>query len=414
MLLSVLLFWFLYDHVACNFTKELLAEYTVYANGWNLAWASPAQKACYKRNRTLYDPQNILISRFQMHECQIFFSMPRFKKGVPFTLSTGSIKYFDKHQLLLSPFPSWSYHISDQTCPRKIQNAVDLVIDADATMWVLDVGVIHTQEKPIRMENPKIWAFSVINATFMNLIDLRLLTQCKSRLQFIQYEKVSDCGGMTVLYVSDAGLTSILVWTVEKNSGLRVQFPPETAGESPCKDIFYIAIVQSDCKGALLFFTYLNAPKLYYIPTQNIRAGRTEGAVIDVGVKPARMVILGTDGGTSLFFRVRGESDIYMWDSREAFRHDNFVHVYKSDDCRYTTQVTPGYRNLMWMIQSNFQDFVRGCTGCLGVSSKVSPLVKFCEEVECLRMQPKTLPLCMPGNNIGGLTIDDDSQAAAP
>ena len=88
----------------------------------------------------------------------------------------------------------------------------------------------------------------------------------------------------------------------------------------------------------------------------------------------------GTDNRKTIFFRLRGENDIFMWNVESAFGPENFILAQPGEDCRMTTQVLPGYKRLMWSIESNYQDFLFGTTGCLGVNTRLKPLVKFCDE----------------------------------
>lgn len=76
-------------------------------------------------------------------------------------------------------------------------------------------------------------------------------------------------------------------------------------------------------------------------------------------------VILGVDGGTSMFFRYGGASDIYKWDVGKPFNSDNFVLVYRPDSCLLATQVMVDYeRNRMMVLESNFPDFTNNNVGC--------------------------------------------------
>jgi len=75
-----------------------------------------------------------------------------------------------------------------------------------------------------------------------------------------------------------------------------------------------------------------------------------------------------------------GESDIYMWNSETPFSPENFLLVQKGNDCRLPTQVVPGYKRLMWVIESNFQDYIQNTVSCSGASVSVHPLVKSCDD----------------------------------
>lgn len=106
-------------------------------------------------------------------------------------------------------------------------------------------------------------------------------------------------------------------------------------------DVLYIALTYSQDGSSTLFFTYLSSPRLYSIKGQYLRVGQGAGSIVDVGAKPygKQMVLLGADGGSSLFFRYKGENDIYLWDSETCFKAANLQEVQRGGDCRLSTQV---------------------------------------------------------------------------
>jgi hypothetical protein len=56
-----------------------------------------------------YIPENNLPLGLEVWKEKIFISLPRWKKGIPATLTTISMKSFDKSPKL-KPYPSWSWH----------------------------------------------------------------------------------------------------------------------------------------------------------------------------------------------------------------------------------------------------------------------------------------------------------------
>lgn len=91
-----------------------------------------------------------------------------------------------------------------------------------------------------------------------------------------------------------------------------------------------------------LYFTYLTSTHLYSIQTEYLRMGKGgDGSIVSVGTKPygKQMVLLGADGGNSLFFRYKGENDIYMWNTKTCFKISNLQEIQRGEDCRLTTQV---------------------------------------------------------------------------
>lgn len=76
-----------------------------------------------------------------------------------------------------------------------------------------------------------------------------------------------------------------------------------------------------------------------------------------------------------MFLYFSGDSSIYMWNTDTSFVQDNFLLVQKAGDCRLPTEVIPGYNDLMWVIESNFQDYIDNNVSCSGTSVAVHPLM---------------------------------------
>lgn len=91
-----------------------------------------------------------------------------------------------------------------------------------------------------------------------------------------------------------------------------------------------------------LYFTFLSSPRLYSIKTDLLRAGKGAGSIIDVGLKPygKQLVLLGGDNGSKLFFRYKGENDIYSWNTETCFKDANLKDTQSGSDCRLSTQVS--------------------------------------------------------------------------
>lgn len=81
-----------------------------------------------------------------------------------------------------------------------------------------------------------------------------------------------------------------------------------------------------------------------------------------------------------VFFVLAGQSDVYMWNTGTGFRPENFLLVQKGNECRLPTQVVPGYKRLMWVIESNFHDYIQNTVSCSGASVTLHPLVKSCDD----------------------------------
>lgn len=355
--------------------KNLVQDLSFKLSGGNVAFPCQSTRNIYTTTGR-YVPRNIIGTRMQIYKEDAIIALPRYKHGVPFTLAKFNLK--TKGCLAtLEPYPCWA--LQEEGNPEALQSVVDIYLDQNEILWALDVGIVNTLEQPVRRATPKIVGINVKTGQVVKIIDLSQFACAQSRLQYIVAEYNAE--GHPFVYVSDAGVGAILVYDVLADKGYRVILPKAVYAECGNKDVLYIAMIHKPC-GNVLFFHYLCSPKLFSIKTEFLQKGQAAGAVVEVGRKPdesASIVILGTDNGAALFFRNKGESDIYIWNTQTCFKHENFLLVQRGDECKLATQVVPGFKRLMWAIESNFHDFISNTVGCMGPSMSVHPLIKTAE-----------------------------------
>ncbi|CAH0564436.1 unnamed protein product [Brassicogethes aeneus] len=353
----------------CN--KNLIPDLSFKVSGSLMTFPCDSTKNIYI-NAGRYVPQNVIATRMQIYKENAIVALPRYKHGVPFTLARFSLKN-KGCKAPLEPFPCWS--LQEEGNCEAMQNVVDIVADGNDILWVLDIGITNTLEQPVRRCAPKLFAIKLDSGNVVNILDLTPFASAESRLQTLAIDYAPD--GRAFAYISDAGTGSIIVYDIVAKSGYKVVLPESILGNTPVKDVLYMALTRQPC-GNVLYFTYLSSPRLYSIKSSLLQTGKASGSIVDLGLKPQGqpIVLLGTDNGAALFFRYKGESDIYIWNSATPFKCENFLLVQNGGECRLPTQVVPGYKQLMWAIESNFHDFIVGTDGCMGPSVAVHPLIK--------------------------------------
>ncbi|XP_060849787.1 protein yellow-like [Rhopalosiphum padi] len=359
-----------------------LAAYTL--SGQNIEWPCTSTKSVYA-DTGRYVAKNVIATRAQVWGDRAFVLTPRFRSGVPFTVSTVRLECEQRCWPMLSPYPCWALH--DEGDPNAIQNAVDIYLDPTGLLWVLDSGLVNTVEQPVRRTQPRIFAIDVKTDKVVKQFDLSGLVCSASRLNYITADYGDD--GRAFVYVSDAATRAVIVWEVAANRSYRVVLPKAITHDcTGRRDVLYIALARGSAAGGgggSLYLTYLTSNRMYRIDTCNLRQGCSEGTVVDLGPKPEKIVLLGTDGRTTVYFRYRGQGDVYAWDTDRpgdgaSFGPDRFALVRKADDCgRLATHVAPDNQGgVLWILESNFPDYVSGAVGCLGANVRLQPLVAQC------------------------------------
>ncbi|OAD58400.1 Major royal jelly protein 1 [Eufriesea mexicana] len=344
-------------------------------SGLSLDWPCQSTKNIYETSGR-YIARNVIATRAQIYKDQAILALPRYKPGVPFTLGILSLKS-QSCEPKVAPFPCWA--IQEEGNCQALQSAVDIVLDMQDILWVLDVGIVNTLEQPVRRCPPKVVGVSARTGKVVKVIDLSTLVDSNSRLQYMAVDYAED--GQVYVYISDAGTGAIIVYNVTTGSGYRVVLPTAVAPRTDKPDALYLALVRrKSCGSTVLYFTYLGSSRMFAIKAVNLRSGNANGSIVDIGTKKNKIVLLGTDNAAAIFFRIKGDSSIYMWNTDTSFTQDNFLLVEKPGECRLPTAVIPGYKGLMWVIESNFQDYIDNAVSCTGASVAVHPLVNSCAD----------------------------------
>ncbi|XP_014244848.1 uncharacterized protein LOC106664014 [Cimex lectularius] len=306
--------------------------------------------------RTAY---NGLVTRAQFYKDFVYLCIPRLKPNCKATLvrmrfSDAPMNDVTTENPNIELFPSWTPQTEgDCSC---LQSAVDLYLDEMKILWVLDVGSIKfVQSNPTDRCYPKVLGINVETGKTEHVISLQSLIEPISRVQFIvaDYDKDGKC----YLYISDAATMSIIVWDVTNKVGHRVMLPDDVISENAPKDVLYLALVRK-ATSTLLYFTYRSGEKMFFIDTKCLRKEASTAKSSEVGLKPARLIILGTDGLDCVYFRYEIYPDIYKWNTNTPFSQDNFQLVHTGGQLT-PTQVMPYYSwNVMMLCESNLSEYL--------------------------------------------------------
>ncbi|KAK9299375.1 hypothetical protein QLX08_007612 [Tetragonisca angustula] len=339
-------------------TNATLPE-TVKWTGGSFEWPCTTTRNMFKSSGK-YISKNVIATRVAMFENKAIVALPRYKAGIPATLAQISHNS-ESCEATLAPYPCWSLQ-EEGTCTA-LQNVVDIYLDPQNILWVLDTGVVNTLDEPVRKCPPKVLAINVVTGKLVKTVDLTGLTTSTSRLQYLVSDYSRD--GRVFVYVSDAASRAILVYDVTLGRGHRVVLPQAVATGATRRDVLYLALLRRSDGSTCLIFTYLSSSRMFSIRTEHLRSGSANGKIHDLGAKPKKMVLLGTDNGSALFFRYEGEPDVYRWDATNPFVTRCFDQVYTSADCSLVTHVVADYaRARIRVLESNFPDYMQGSVGC--------------------------------------------------
>lgn len=198
-----------------------------------------------------------------------------------------------------------------------------------------------------------------------------------SCLQYIVMFRSRAANGGHYAFISDAGRSSVVVINTDTGIQWLIEFPERVSQDVP-RDIMFLVTLQTIDGRSALYTTFLSGCQLFMVDLEHIdQCTATSGrpAIVEVGRKPYRITVLGTDTGSQMYFRRPTENEIWLWDANNAFCLANFVLLSKGQDCRAPVHVTLGYGGFVFVLKNNFADYVRHTTGSMGAYTIIKPVV---------------------------------------
>ncbi|CAI6343218.1 unnamed protein product [Macrosiphum euphorbiae] len=358
-----------------------------------------------------YDPRAVIHSRFQMTRAgRVLVVSPRFRPGVPFTLGSfrtagSGDKCVVEPDVLALPSTTQAHlaetripSASKDSSPAPLVNVIDLSIeDITDVVWLLDVGLVDTMTgsprrvapaKVVRLEidddqdhrgPPKssYKTFEIKTAAADTADDCSEASSC---LQYILTYRSRTGERNHYAFVSDAARSTVLVLNTDTGAQWAMDFPQKATGhEAAPRDILFMVLLRMANGQTWLYTTFMSGCKVFAVDLEYIDRCTLDGAqpaIVEIGHKPYRITVLGTDTGSRMYFRRPTENEIWAWDANYGPFHPlGFKLVSKGTDCRAPVHVAPGYGGFVYVLRNNFADYVLKSTGSMGAYSLIHPVI---------------------------------------
>uniref|UniRef100_A0A2S2PAI7 Protein yellow n=1 Tax=Schizaphis graminum TaxID=13262 RepID=A0A2S2PAI7_SCHGA len=343
---------------------------TFLLSGSNLEWPSVTEESSdilYGR----YEPRKILVHGFQMDDERAYVTMPRFaKSGVPWSLGVFRLDVSD-FEPDIRPYPDYGNHGSRCGGGRACMvNVIDVYIET-GVLWALDTGTVNVLWKPLRLGPAQLIAVNLTTDAVIGATDLSTVTWPDSVVEHVVAARTS-CGRLHV-YVSDVGRHKIIVYDVDARRLHTIRLPETIPVECHRRAVLYLAPVTVAGR-AYVYFTYRHSGYVYALDAWS-QESVAHGAVFEVGVKPVVMHVLGSDRGTNVYFRTAsGGTDVWSWDVNRPLEVRSFVLVHRSYLYLTPTAVVAGWRDAVWTVESNYDEYTAGNVDCTGPRTLLRPL----------------------------------------
>lgn len=207
-------------------------------------------------------------------------------------------------------------------------------------------------------------------------------------LQYIVTFHSRAADGGHYVFVSDASHSAVLAINTDTGVQWTIDFPERGNATDAPRDVLFVVTLRTADGRTGLYATFLSGCRMFAVDLERIdecaAAAAASGAsgvigagrppVVEVGQKPYRITVLGTDMGSRMFFRRPAENEVWSWDVNGPFHPVGFQLVSRGRDCRAPAHVAPGYGGFVFVLKNNFGDYARNSTGSLGAYTIIEPL----------------------------------------
>ncbi|XP_014273784.1 protein yellow isoform X2 [Halyomorpha halys] len=166
-------------------------------------------------------PPDVLPLGLERDGNRLFITLPRWKKGVPASLTTVDLNSGQRSPLL-KPYPDWAWHNGD--C-NGITSVFRVALDECGRLWAIDSGVTELVTSVKRTCPPQILVFDTRTDKLLFQYKIPMAqVPAGSLFTNIAVEVMDTCQD-TFAYVSDVFRYGIVVFSLRNNRSWRVDHP---------------------------------------------------------------------------------------------------------------------------------------------------------------------------------------------
>ncbi|XP_046959688.1 uncharacterized protein LOC124529816 [Vanessa cardui] len=153
---------------------------------------------------------NVIPLGVERWKHRVFVSTPRWKKGVPATLSALPVAGQEESPLL-QPFPSWDWHTAGNC--TGFTSIFRMSIDHCGVMWALDSGQVEAFETPRQLCPPTLFAISLETDTVLGRFPIpsEYVLQNSLITNIVVDSRDAQCRDLHV-YIADAWRFGLIVF----------------------------------------------------------------------------------------------------------------------------------------------------------------------------------------------------------
>ncbi|CAH0719376.1 unnamed protein product, partial [Brenthis ino] len=313
---------------------------------------------------------NVIPLGIERWRNRVFVSTPRWKKGVPATLSSLPVTAQEESPLL-TPFPSWDWHNADNC--TGFTSIYRMSIDHCGVMWVLDSGQVEAFETPRQLCPPTLFAISLDTDTVLGRFPIpsEYVLQNSLITNLVVDSRDAQCRDLHV-YIADAWRFGLIVFRDSDASFWRFNhftFYPEPLLSNYTlhglnyqwsDGLFGMSLGQYHLGDRPLYYHAMSSSLEFVVNTSVIRdPSRVNNAVDEFKLLGesrglnGQVSAVAIDRNGVMFFNLISQDSVGCWDTRKPYKIENLRIVAQNNntlvfpnDLRIDNEV----QQLIWII----------------------------------------------------------------
>ncbi|XKL67128.1 hypothetical protein PGB90_010548 [Kerria lacca] len=349
----------------CCFCEDISDNNLTLIFKWNtleLKWPSKERKT-QLMDEQKYIPENSFIRDFKLWKNWTYFTIPRWKKGIPITLARIPTEL----NVLptsppLEPYPSWSMQTLDDCFALQSVHSID--IDKDGQLWVLDSGMVEELRVNRTYCPPKL----VIIDSNTSLIIKEAVIPANMKFNNSILTTMALEREKQIVYVVDSNYYNSGFIVYEYQTGIFKRFLCEQLSpDEDSSNINYIppniipefVSVSLNTERDKLYFSTFDSSDLLYVNVSVFTRSVNDisSFVVNLG-KNGRSVKLISDSKGYMYFNIVNERSVAQWrESSWVFQYTPHIVVQSKLLCHWISSLDVDDEGYLWIVSNRFHDY---------------------------------------------------------
>ncbi|CAH2106440.1 unnamed protein product [Euphydryas editha] len=283
---------------------------------------------------------NVIPLGVERWKNRVFVSTPRWKKGIPATLSALPVAAQEESPLL-APFPNWDWHNAGNC--TGFTSVFRMSIDHCGIMWALDSGQVEAFETPRQLCPPTLYAINLETDTVVGRFPIpsEFVLQNSLITNIIVDSRDAECRDLHV-YIADAWRFGLIVFRMSDAAFWRFShytFYPEPLLSNYTlhglnyqwsDGLFGMSLGQFYRGDRPLYYHSMSSSLEFVVKTSVIRdPSRVNNAVDEFKLlgesrgPKGQVSASAVDRNGVMFFNLISLDSIGCWDTRDEYKNSN-------------------------------------------------------------------------------------------